>query len=435
MLFALIGLLILFAGCVNFKKGFYLFVFYKMVLVTNITLISVPGIPLLTLETFMTLAFFCLYYHNRRRPYLERVPFPYKTPFLLIAVSYFLSTVFAYVGFSAAISQYIAEVACEYGFAWMMWKVIDRRDIPYLLKGFAVIFVLACAYGFFEKITQTNPIVLYEQTLNTDVSRQIDFLCPDDEYRGYRVQSFFEHAIGGGCQWSMYVSFTFAMLWVYRVKVPSGTKTLMLLAALLSVPCLFFSNNRGALVFFFVSILSVVNLKDRRFYLRMALMACVILLVAPFFSDYANNILSIFDSKAQEKVQGSNPEMRFDQLAASIEVMKMSPIVGLGYKFMNVMHTRLVAALLGMESIWFRTLTVFGLLGTAVNIILAYFSLVKIPKHYHSQPLFFVSLAYWVVYSLTSVPGMKFHFYYFVLIVFIKMSQTYQNEYDNTKRK
>ena len=64
--------------------------------------------------------------------------------------------------------------------------------------------------------------------------------------------------------------------------------------------------------------------------------------------------------------------MRFEQLAAAIELMKLSPIVGLGYKFMNVMHTSLVAALLGLESMWFRILTQFGLLGVVANLYLAY---------------------------------------------------------------
>lgn len=429
MLFTLIGFLILLVGCINFKNGFYLFLFYKMVLVTNITLISVPGIPLLTLEVFMTLAFFCLYYRNRRSPYLEKVPFPYVKPFLWLACSYFFSTVFAIVGFSAAISAYIGDIICNYGFAWLMWKVINRKDIQYLLKGFAIVFVLSCVYGFYEKNLLYNPIILYEQTLNTDVSRVIDYVhdYDVDNYRGYRVQSFFEHPIGCGCLWALYVAFTFTMLNVYRIKIPHSTKTLMLLAALMCIPCLFFSNSRSPIVFLFVSILSVVNLKDYRFYLRLAIAICVILLVAPFFSDYANNVLSIFDSKAQEKVGGSDAEMRFGQLAASIELVEKSPIVGLGYKFTNVMHTHLVEELLGMESMWFRVLTQFGLLGVVANIVYAYFSLVKIPKRYHSQPLFFMSLAYWTVYSMTSVPGLKFHFYSFALIVFIKMSQTYEN--------
>ena len=95
------------------------------------------------------------------------------------------------------------------------------------------------------------------------------------------------------------------------------------------------------------------------------------------------------------------------------------------FEFMNVMNTSLVSALLGLESMWFRILTQFGMLGVVANLYLAYYSLIKMPKLYKSRPLFFLSLAYWVTASLTSVPGMKMYFYYFVLIVFIKMSDFY----------
>lgn len=428
MLFTLIGIIILFVGVLNFKKGFYLFLFYKLMLVTNITVIALPGIPLLTLDVFMTMMFFLLYYKNRAKIHTETKALPYARPFVLIAISYFLSTVFAYVGFSSAFSQYIGEVVCDFGFVWLMWKVIDVKDIRYLIKGFTLMFFLACAYGFYEKVTQNNPIVLYEMTLMGDSDRMINFLVEDDYYRGYRVQSFFEHAIGGGINWGMFAVFAFSMLWIYKVQLPKMQKTCLMITALLCVPCLFFANNRGSIVFFFVGILAVINLKSSKFYVRILLACAVLAIISPFFSEYANNILSIFDSKAQEKVGGSNIEMRFEQLAASIELMKESPLVGLGYKFMNVMNTRLVAALLGLESMWFRILTQFGLFGVVANVVLAYYSLVKLPKHYKSLPMFFFSLAYWLTGSLTSVPGFKMYFYYFVLIIFIKMSKIYQLE-------
>lgn len=426
MVFTLIGIIILLIGVFNFKRGFYLFLFYKLVLVTNITLIALPGIPLLTLDVFMTMAFFCLYYKGRAKLPLETQPFPYKQPFKLLVLSYFLSTVFAYVGFASAFSQFMGQAICEFAFVWLMWKVIEKEDIPYLIKGFNIMFFLACLYGFYEKITQDNPIVLYELSLMDGSDRAIDFLVTDDVNRGYRVQSFFEHAIGGGINWGMFAAFAFSMIWVYRLKVSSISKKCLLITAMLCLPCLFFANNRGAIVFFFIAILSVVNLNDVRFYKRIVLAIALLLLIAPLFSEYVDNILSLFDSKAQEKVGGSNAEMRFEQLAAAIELMKNSPIVGLGYKFMNVMHTSLVAALLGLESMWFRILTQFGLLGFVANLYLAYYSLIKVPKIYKSRPLFFISLAYWITASLTSVPGMKMYLYYFVLIVYIKMSKTYQ---------
>ena len=426
MIFTLIGIIIIFVGISNFKKGFYLFLFYKLVLVTNITVIALPGIPLLTLDFVMTMMFFCLYYRSRKKIQLEQQPFPYKQPFLLIVFSYFLSTVFAYVGFASAFSQFIGQAICEFAFAWLMWKVIDKDDITYLIKGFTFIFLLACIYGFYEKLFQNNPIVEYEVSLAGDSDRVIDFLVTDDINRGYRVQSFFEHAIGGGINWGMFAVFAFSMLWVYRIAITQKNKFSLLFTAILCIPCIFFANNRGAIVFFFIALLSLVNLKDAKFYFRIIMAVGLLLLLAPLFSDYANNIMSLFDSKAQEKVGGSNAEMRFEQLAAAIQLMMQSPIVGLGYKFMNVMHSRLVAALLGLESMWFRILTQFGILGTVANLYLAYYSLVKVPVLYKSKPLFFFSLAYWITASLTSVPGMKMYFYYFALIIFIKMSKEYQ---------
>ena len=425
MIFIIIGIIIILIGIFNFKKGFYLFLFYKLVLVTNITVIALPGVPLLTLDVFMTMMFFCLYYRSRKKIQLEQQPFPYKQPFLLIVFSYFLSTVFAYVGFVSAFSQFIGQAICEFAFAWLMWKVIDKDDITYLIKGFTFMFFLACIYGFYEKLFQNNPIVEYEMSMMSDSDRAIDFLVEDDLNRGYRVQSFFEHAIGGGINWGMFAVLSFSMLWVYHIAIPQKNKFSLLFTAILCIPCIFFANNRGAIVFFFIALLSLVNLKDTKFYFRIIMAVALLLLLAPLFSDYTNNIMSLFDSKAQEKVGGSNAEMRFEQLAAAIELMKMSPIVGLGYKFMNVMHTSLVAALLGLESMWFRILTQFGMLGVVANLYLAYYSLIKIPKLYKSRTLFFLSLAYWVTASLTSVPGMKMYFYYFVLIVFIKMSDFY----------
>lgn len=402
-------------------------------LVTNITVIALPGVPLLTLDVFMTMMFFCLYYINRNHLELEVQPFPFKKPFQFIVFSYFLSTVFAYVGFVSAFSQFMGQVICEFAFAWLMWKVIDKDDIGYLMKGFTLMFFLACIYAFYEKLFQNNPIVEYEMSLMSDSEKAIDFLVEEDPNRGYRVQSFFEHAIGGGINWGMFAVFSFSMLWVYRIAIPSTNTIGLLLTAILCIPCLFFSNNRGSILFFFIAILSVVNLKDSKFFLRIIIAFALLMIIAPLLGDYLNNVLSLFDSNAQEKVGGSNAEMRFDQLAAAIALMLKSPIVGLGYKFMNEMDSVLVSELLGFESMWFKIMTQFGMLGVVANICLAYYSLVKIPKFYKSIPLFIVSLAYWIVASLTSVPGMKMYFYYLILIVFIKMSDVYTyNEYEQS---
>lgn len=421
MIFLIIGLIIIFIGSRNFKKGFYYFLFYKVCLVTNITVLSIPGVPLLTLDLFMTVAFLFMYYVKREKMQLECVSFPYSVPFKWIAISYFLSTLFAYIGFIGAFSQYVGQMLTEFVFAWLMWKIIDRKDIVYIIKGIAFMFFFSCLYAFYEKSTETNPIQEYELTLVTDASRAIDFLVADDAYRGYRVQSFFEHAIGAGINWGMFVALYFSFCIVYKYKL----KKLCMITAVLCIPCIFFSNARGPIVFLMISILSFIDLKNKSFYKYFIVGAILLIVALPLFTDYTDNLLSIFNTEAQEKVGGSNAEMRMEQLDAAFELMMQSPIVGFGYKFMNELHSTLVSKLLGLESMWFRIMTQFGILGVIVNIILLYYSLVKLPRHYKSRPLFFISLAYWVTASLTSVPGMLMYLYYLILIIFIKQSDRY----------
>lgn len=422
MIFLIIGLIIIFIGIRNFKKGFYFFLFYKVLLVTNITVLSIPGIPLLTLDMFLTALFLILYFQKKQKMHLEYVQFPYSKPFKWMAISYFLSTLFAYIGFAGAFSQYIGQILTEFVFAWLMWKIIDRKDIKYIIKGLAFMFFLSCIYAFYEKFTQTNPIQNYELTLVNDASRAINFLVTDDINRGYRVQSFFEHAIGAGVNWGMFVILYFTLITIYKYKLKSW---FCLTTAILCIPCVFFANARGPLVFLMVGALSLFDLKNKNFYKLVIVGVILLVVVSPLLSNYFDNLLSIFDSKAQEKVGGSNAKMRFDQLEAAIELMKQSPLFGLGYKFTSVLHSNLVSRLLGLESIWFRVLTQFGLFGVFVNLIFLYYSIIKIPQHYKSKPILFFSLSYWITASLTSLPGMLMYLYYLILIIFIKQSDRY----------
>lgn len=422
MIFLIIGLIIIFIGTRNFKKGFYYFLFFKVCLVTNITVLSIPGIPLLTLDMFLTAIFLLLYFAKRQKMQLEYVSFPYSKPFKWMTISYFLSTLFAYIGFVGAFSQYIGQILTEFVFAWLMWKIIDKEDIGYIIKGLAFMFLLSCIYAFYEKFTQTNPIQNYELTLVNDASRAINFLVTDDINRGYRVQSFFEHAIGAGVNWGMFIVLYFTLTTIYKYKLKSK---LCLITAIICIPCVFFANARGPLVFLMVGALSLFDLKNKNFYKLVFASVILLVVVSPLLSDYFDNLLSIFDSKAQEKVGGSNAEMRFEQLDAAIELMKQSPLFGLGYKFMNVLHTNLVSRLLGLESIWFRVLTQFGLFGVFVNLIFLYYSIIKIPRHYKSRPILFFSLSYWITASLTSLPGMLMYLYYLISIIFIKQSDRY----------
>ncbi len=427
MIFNLIGVFLIVYSFKNYKKAFLWLLVFEMFLVTNITVIALPGIPLLKWNMFLIAVFYLQFLRKRNVLTVESVPFPYIRPFGILMVSWFLSTIFAYIGFLGAVSQFIGTVFEQLVIVWMMWKLVNvKNDLHFIIKWFSIAFIVISLYGIYEHQIQANPLVEYEATLIGDADRAVIFTYDADKGRGYRVQSVFEHAIGAGINWGMFIVFILSLYvkFYYVFK----NKYLVWIAVLLGIPCLFFTNSRGPILFLMLAILSVVNLNVRRTYVFWIICLVGFVIVSPYLGDYASNILSIFDSKAQEQVGGSNADMRFNQLAAAIALMEKSPLIGLGFKFLNGMNNMLTAQLLGMESIWFQIITQFGLLGVLANIYYAYYALWKVPMHYKSKPVFFLSLAYWLVASLTSVPGMLIHMYYLFIIIFIKLSPQFNKE-------
>lgn len=425
MIFALIGIFLIIYSFKNFKKAFLWLLVFKLFLVTNITVIAIPGIPLLKWNMFLIAVFFIQYLIKEKHLKTESVPFPYERPFKFLIISWFLSTIFAYIGFIGAVSQFIGTVFEELVIVWLIWKLIDvRKDIPFILKWFSIAFFFISLYGFYEHQVQANPLVEYEATIVGDDDRSVVLTYDAEIGRGYRVQSVFEHAIGAGINWSLYLIFVFS-LWInYQYKF--NKRLFVFISALLCIPCIFFTNSRGPILFAMIALLSVINMKSKKMFYLLIVCLIGIVLISPILGDYATNIYSIFDSKAQEEVGGSNAEMRFEQLAAAIALMQQSPILGFGFKFLNEMNNTLTSALLGLESMWFGILTQFGLLGVIVNIYYAYYSLYLIPLRFRSKSVLFISLAYWIVASATSVPGMHMYLYYLFIIIFIKMSPQYQ---------
>lgn len=427
MIFTLIGTILIIYSFKDFKKAFLWLLVFKLFLVTNITIVAIPGIPLLKWNMFLIAIFFAQYCIQKKRLKMESVPFPYERPFKFLIVSWFLSTIFAYIGFIGAVSQFIGNTFEQLVIVWLMWKLIDiKKDLSFIIKWFSLAFIGISLYGFYEHQIQTNPLVEYEATIIDDASRAVVFTYDSEGRRGYRVQSVFEHAIGAGINWGLYIVFVLS-LWIHY-KYRLNRKNLVFASALLGLPCILFTNSRGPILFLMIAILPVITQRSKRMFYVLA--ACLIgtVFISPILTDYMDNVISIFDSNTQDQIGGSNAEMRFEQLAAAISLMQQSPLLGLGFKFMNEMDNTLTRALLGMESMWFGILTQFGMLGIIANLYYAYYSLYLIPKHFRSKPVFFLSLAYWLVASATSVPGMHTYMYYLFIIIFIKMSPQYQKD-------
>lgn len=426
MVFFIIGFLILFYSIINFKKGFSLYLTFKLVLVTNITLISIPGIPLLTLEMFLTLSFILLFFSRGAKYQNAAMPFPYKIPFSILFICWLISSVFAVSGFFSELSNLIKNISEEIILIWMMWETFEtKEDFKRLYKYITIVMLFSCIYAFIEFSIQDNPLALYEATLNKDESRNMLALYSIED-RGYRVQSCFSHTIGAGINWSMYAIFTI-WLWINSNRQRSFPK-ISLITAFLCIPCIILTKMRSPLLFTLIAALSLINVKKKKFYLFIPIACILFYLLRPIINENIMIFSSFFNESAQEAVGGSDLAMRLKQLNIAIRLIRVSPLVGLGNKFYSVIPQSFLVGLSGMESIWLWVIVQFGFLGIVCYVFYMIYSIIIIPYRFSSRPMLFFAAAYWITYTTTSLPGMKLYLYFLIMIYLIKNSKKYQAE-------
>ena len=421
MIFILAGCGIIFYSFFHFKTGLLIYLCYKLLLVTNITVISAPGLPLLTLEMAMTFIYIIAFFFTQKKYQSAHEPFPFKWPFLLVTLSMLVSSLFSIAGIGSEITNFIKFVSEDILLVWMAWQVVEtKKDFRFLYKVITVIILISCIYGLIEYILKDNPLSRYEATLNHDPDKVIDWSY-ETSSRGYRINSIFEHAIGAGMIWALYAVATMILVQKERISIVS------IVTAVLCIVCLFLSKMRSPIVFFVIAAFGIINLRNRIFYKILLFFFIAALLCMPFISnDVANVILSLFNQSAAT-VGGSSFQMRLDQFAAAFELMSLSPLFGLGPSFLEVMQTTLTSRLLGVEGVWLGVITQLGMFGIIVYLVQVYYFVIKLPKRYHSKEMFFMSLAYWVTYTITSLPGFCQILFYLYLFYFIKSSKRYQN--------
>lgn len=378
---------------------------------------------------FVCAMFFAiLYILKRKKVGKETIPFPYKKPMVAIAISLLLTSITSLSGFTSEFVKACGLIVMDLIIVYIMWKTINKKeDFVFLFKGITIIVLFACIYTFYEKFTGNNFILDYKLTCTSNtLSTYRDFQQWD--YRGYRCYSIFDHTICACMVFSLYIGLTL-ILFIKKKKYPF--KTLSLIASALCVPAMFFTQQRTGMFMLLISALAVIDFRKKRFWKLLGFGIVVLIIAAPFVSDNLSLILSLFSSKYASEVSGSSVSLRLDQLNAIFQIMLISPLTGLGENFQSYYYTGTLAArAMGYESLWFEQMAKHGMLGVLAYFFMIYYAVYKIPKKFKSKELFFISLSYWVTYSLTSTPYFRIYFLYAVLFYFIKNSETYLNMKD-----
>ena len=429
MIFLVVGLIILIYGIIRPRRGFMIYLVFRMFLNSNITLISQPGMPTLTLSFFLDLSFVAVYLLYGKR-FKNKNRFPFTAAFILIAISWILSSVFSLAGFKAEITRVAVNIVSELVLVFLIWRIIEtEKDFNCIFDLITVVILFSTLYGILELILQYNPLANYEAGLMRDAQKAINYTYDINSARGYRIKSIFFHAIGAGMNWGLYLSyFVYALL---NDKYRIIKKPIIAITAVLCAICIFLTKSRAPLLFVFITCVGNMNFKKKKSWEVSIIIICVFVFVSPFLIDKLDILFSIFDKGLQKKVGGSNSAMRLDQLEAAYLIMKESPIFGLGIKYQDILkNSPLVSRLKGSESVWFSILPSYGFAGVFMELFLIWKTIFGVRGKYNSKEALFLAVSYWGVYTLTSVPGFLTYLYYLLLFYFLKGSGICNRKYE-----
>ena len=404
---------------INYKLGFLLYLLFQMIWYPDTQLFAIAG-SWINLNFASAVYFAILYVLKVKRG--KRTSFPYAKPMLFIGMSLLLTSFTSMSGFFSELIKAAGLILMELFIVYIIWQTVNSKsDFAFLFKGITVIVFLACIYTFYEKATGRNPVLDYKITCTTNLFETYrDFQQWD--FRGYRCYSIFDHTIYACMTFSLYAALV-VNLYVKKKKYPF--KALSLFTAALCVPAMFFTQQRTGFFMLFIAVLPAIDFKRIRLWKLIGLAVIALIFLTPYISSNIGLLLSMVSSKYAAKVSGSSASMRFDQLDAVFHVMLISPLTGLGENFQRYYTGKYVARAMGYESLWFEQMAKHGVVGVLAYIYMIYYSVFVVPHKYKSKEIFFISLSYWMTYTLTSTPYFRTYFLYTILFYYIKSSSGY----------
>ena len=368
-IFPLIYCPILLYAFSSYHKAVLLYAVMRLVLSPAIPFFNMPGDILILLGFFMDscmIMLLCLGYIGNigsKSQHIDstQTPFPLKNAFFIFMLSISISTLMSPLTnlFSAIRTIYVTIV--PFIFIYLLWRELKTlKDIQFVIKGFMIVFSVAIIYGFIENFNDfTNPFVEYKLSLLTSKQTGAWMVVGGEDVGRKRIVSIFDNPLDCGGYAAIAFAFFFYLNMQYK-KIWNTPKLarISLLSGL--VLLLLFANGRGAMLYFAISLLFMLNLKT---ILRLFLfLPFFIVLSYSFIAQSIDTIKSIANPDNSETIKGSSWTMRVMQLSIVIDLLKSSPLIGYGEKAVSYFQSE-NSNVYGLESIWLQLLAKQGFFG------------------------------------------------------------------------
>lgn len=412
----------------SFEKSFFLFVVVRLFFNPGMALRYQP--PALTVD-FLLCAYFCvMFFINRKRYRIFSDSCFFEKSFFLMIISYAVSTAVAVLdGNMSAISWSIRIVLCNYLIYIIFWRVCTSDFLSLcVVKTIETAFIFVLLYGVFEAVAGINPVLNF---INSSIPQEYS---ADKMY----LSDLSNLSRGGRARYQslFYITILYGiamMLFAFYIPLVKNiyTHKNKLFYPLLFAGCLiasFLSNSKTPIVAF--PIFLIPYLKKRAYAIPIILGCVIVFFLSYSDQSFISNFIDMntFDTKNYNSRDGSNMQMRLNQLEISWTAFCESPIVGNGIKYASYLaKTSRGFGLLGAESCWFKLLIEQGAVGIFAYLTVI-FSFLKMSLHMNRNiryPLFFYACGFFVMASITDI---AYDVFFLLYITVVKVHYFYQHE-------
>lgn len=401
----------------DYKRAVYLTSSY-FVLQTHLSS-GIPGVKLFYLISLFQLLIFL----TKKRGYFLKMKYPMLllVPCIIATVGYFFSS---YYGVSKLYAQIVVSSICTFLYPIILFKIIKtRKDLNSFLSILFIVFLVVGIFTIIEAITHRN---LYSDFLYY-------YNVGEGYYGGYwekqrfgfrRCNSLFAFCSTLG----MVSTFTFFIVFYLRVKKIVIKRKIENFLLLLMPVCVILTGTRSQYVVFFICLIPFIFMKGTyktKIFKVMVVFAIALMVV---FSGFIDQVLdSIFNSNENS---GSSAEMRQQQLEICLYYLNQSPIWGLGKGYITKYIMPYTPELYGAESIWFRQMVDYGIVGCITYLGMCLSCLVWLYKY--DKIFCFIPLAFLAGKTISIVVGIEVSYLLVTCIILQKIYALYIPKFEIT---
>lgn len=359
----------------------------------------------------LSLFFLFLYYKSIQNKF--KTDFAFKYVLIVTAVVYVVSACVAhdkhfYQLFIDLVQIMIIPICCSIAFE----KAVNLDKFLHIISMLCYIVI---GYTMLELLTDYNLYV--SNCIGDDIFN--GQLIEGSRFGLKRCQAFFSYheTLGAFCM----INAAFCICLLYCKKINSEyNRHLIKLIILFSIGA-FLSGSRSTILSLCIGFLPFLIARKKYILIVPILIVALYFFVPQYFTEIYQSFVDT------ESVEGSNSEMRSNQLELSIFYLMKSDnmFLGNGYAFADNVVVGKESGMAGAESIWFRVIMDQGVMGV---IWLSFLFLYSIYRSYKISPIFIcLPLAYFCQRTVAVVPTMTIS-YIFIFIMFLIKEKDFQEK-------